>query len=50
MAIGVLIISHGSRNREWVRLVDEAVERMSVTEMIVVPLFVSSGSKHVEEI
>jgi sirohydrochlorin ferrochelatase len=79
--IGVLVISHGSRNVEWVRLVDNAVgqlaqaldvpvissflelvdgrliqdgidalERVGVTEMIVVPLFVSSGSTHVEAI
>ncbi|WP_199617528.1 sirohydrochlorin chelatase [Paenibacillus alkalitolerans] len=78
---GVLVISHGSRNSEWVRLVDEAVdavrrrisvpivssfleivegrliqdgigelEARGVTEMIVVPLFISSGSTHVEEI
>lgn len=79
--IGILVISHGSRNTGWVRLVDEAVasmgrrlaypvyssflelvegrliqdgidalERSGVTEIIVVPLFVSSGSTHLEEI
>jgi sirohydrochlorin ferrochelatase len=79
--IGVLVISHGSRNRDWVRLVDEAIaplraffpypvyssfleivegrliqdgidelERLGVTELVVVPLFVSSGSTHIEEI
>ncbi|MCI3922835.1 cobalamin biosynthesis protein CbiX [Paenibacillus sp. TRM 82003] len=79
--IGILVISHGSRNVDWVRLVDEAVEplrsaldapvfssflelvegrliqdgidaleRQGVTEIIVVPLFVSSGSTHIEEI
>jgi sirohydrochlorin ferrochelatase len=78
---GVLVISHGSRNKEWVALVDDAVsqvslpgeipifssflelvegrliqdgidalERAGVTEMIVVPLFVSSGSTHIDEI
>ncbi len=82
--LGVLIISHGSRNEEWVKLVRDAVadvvlpERMTdapvecsflelvegsliqdgidrleqsgVTDMIVVPLFVSSGSTHIDEI
>jgi len=79
--IGVLVISHGSRNAEWVRLVDEAIEGLrtgvpypvygsylelvdgrliqdgidaleglGVRELIVVPLFVSSGSTHIEEI
>lgn len=79
--IGVLVISHGSRNEEWVRLVDEAVaplaqslpypvfsafleivegrliqdgidalERLGVSRIIVVPLFISSGSTHIEEI
>ncbi len=78
---GVLVISHGSRNAEWVRLVDEAVggaglakdvpvvssflelvegrliqdgldalEAAGVTDVAVVPLFVSSGSTHVDEI
>lgn len=78
---GVLIISHGSRVREWVSLVDETVrmiavradvpvvasflelvegrliqdgidqlEAAGVTDMFVIPLFVSSGSTHVEEI
>ncbi len=78
---GVLVISHGSRDGKWVRLVDEAVaqvlrpsdipivssfleivegrliqdgirtlERQGVTDIIAVPLFVSSGSTHVDEI
>ncbi|WP_248928672.1 sirohydrochlorin chelatase [Paenibacillus hamazuiensis] len=78
---GVLVISHGSRSREWVRLVDEAVadvrlpegvpvfssfleivegrliqdgivtlEAQGVTDIIVIPLFVSSGSTHIDEI
>jgi sirohydrochlorin ferrochelatase len=78
---GVLVISHGSRDGDWVRLVDDAVaavrvpdgipivssfleivegrliqdgidtlERMGVTDLIVVPLFVSSGSTHIDEI
>jgi sirohydrochlorin ferrochelatase len=78
---GVLVISHGSRSREWVRLVDEAVEAVrlpepmpvcsaflevvegrliqdgidrleaeGVTDLIAVPLFVSSGSTHMDEI
>lgn len=78
---GVLVISHGSRDSEWVRLVDEAVasvsapegvpvyasylelvegrliqdgiyslEAQGVTDMIVIPLFVSSGSTHIDEI
>lgn len=78
---GILVISHGSRNGDWVRLVDEAVEAvhvpegipvyssfleivegrliqdgithlesLGVTDMIVVPLFVSSGSTHIDEI
>ncbi|MFC0213345.1 sirohydrochlorin chelatase [Paenibacillus chartarius] len=78
---GVLVISHGSRSDDWVRLVDEAVadvrvpggipvyssflelidgrliqdgiaelERQGVTDIIVVPLFVSSGSTHIDEI
>jgi sirohydrochlorin ferrochelatase len=78
---GVLVISHGSRNAEWVRLVDEAVadvaipaqipiessfleivegrliqdgidrlEDSGVTDLIVIPLFVSSGSTHIDEI
>lgn len=81
MKPGVLIISHGSRVRDWVSLVDEAVQAVAVrtdvpvvasylelvegrliqdgidqleaagvTDMFVVPLFVSSGSTHVEEI
>lgn len=78
---GVLVISHGSRSADWVRLVDEAVagvrvpagmpvfssfleivegrliqdgidalEAEGVTDLIVVPLFVSSGSTHIDEI
>jgi sirohydrochlorin ferrochelatase len=78
---GVLVISHGSRNSEWVDLVDQAVgaiemdpdlpiyssfleiiegrliqdgitslEQQGVTDIIVVPLFVSSGSTHMDEI
>jgi sirohydrochlorin ferrochelatase len=79
--VGVLVISHGSRNDDWVRLVDEAVaplraslpypvnssfleivegrliqdgidelEYLGVTDIVVVPLFISSGSTHIEEI
>lgn len=81
---GVLIISHGSRDGTWVRLVREAcagmalppdlagapvecsflelvdgfliqdgidrLEQAGVTDIIVVPLFLSSGSTHVAEI
>jgi sirohydrochlorin ferrochelatase len=78
---GVLVISHGSRSADWVRLVDEAVagvalpesvrivssfleivegrliqdgirmlEADGVTDIIAVPLFVSSGSTHIDEI
>jgi sirohydrochlorin ferrochelatase len=78
---GVLVISHGSRDPDWVRLVDEAVaavtvpeempvfssylelvegrliqdgiynlESQGVTNIIVIPLFVSSGSTHIDEI
>lgn len=78
---GVLVISHGSRSAEWVRLVDEAVsdvqvpcgvpifssfleivegrliqdgidalEAQGVTDIIAIPLFVSSGSTHIDEI
>lgn len=78
---GVLVISHGSREEDWVRLVDEAVagmrlpaqlpvcssfleivegrsiqdgirwlEAQGVTDIVAVPLFVSSGSTHVDEI
>ncbi|MEK8130901.1 CbiX/SirB N-terminal domain-containing protein [Paenibacillus filicis] len=78
---GILVISHGSRSEEWVRLVDEAVhavqlppgilivsayleivegrliqdgidmlEAQGVTDIIVIPLFVSSGSTHIDEI
>src|SRR5690606_29380403 len=82
--IGVLVISHGSRDPHWVGLVREAcaavtlpaelagapvecaflelvdghliqdgidrLERTGVTDIIVVPLFLSSGSTHVAEI
>ncbi len=79
--IGVLVISHGSRNKDWVLMVDEsicklnipagtpldssfleavegreiqdgihALEQKGVTDLIVVPLFISSGSTHMEEI
>lgn len=82
--LGVLVISHGSRDLDWVKLVREAVaavnihglsidlpiecaflelvegyliqdgidrlDRLGVTDMIVVPLFVSSGSTHMDEI
>ena len=80
--IGVLVISHGSRDAGWVAMVDEAVLALQVpadvvavecsfleivegrlmqdgtnrlleqgvTDMIVVPLFVSSGSTHIDEI
>lgn len=78
---GILVISHGSRSEEWVRLVDEAVgamqvpenvpvyssfleivegrliqdgitclESQGVTDIVVIPLFVSSGSTHIDEI
>lgn len=78
---GVLVISHGSRGEDWVRLVDEAVsavrvkqgvpivssflevvdgrliqdgidqlEQLGVTDIAVVPMFVSSGSTHMDEI
>ncbi|CAM4342705.1 cobalamin biosynthesis protein CbiX [Paenibacillus alkaliterrae] len=84
MKPGILVISHGSREAEWVKLVDDAVkaamasprlavipvvssfleivegrliqdginllEQQGVTEMLVVPLFISSGSTHVDEI
>ncbi|WP_028612368.1 sirohydrochlorin chelatase [Paenibacillus harenae] len=82
MKPGILVISHGSRETEWVRLVDAAVtaasqpfagipvvssfleivegrliqdgidelERQGVTDMLAVPLFISSGSTHVDEI
>lgn len=81
MKPGVLIISHGSRDKAWVSIVDEAVEQLTpqeelpvavsflelvegrliqdginelehagVTDIIVIPLFVSSGSTHVDEI
>jgi len=78
---GVLVISHGSREEKWVKLVDDAVaearlpdglpvyssyleivegrliqdgidhlEAEGVTDIIVIPLFVSSGSVHIDEI
>ncbi|WP_339158563.1 CbiX/SirB N-terminal domain-containing protein [Paenibacillus sp. FSL W8-0186] len=80
---GVLVISHGSPDGHWVKLVDEAIaavkaglpgglpveasfleivdgrliqdgidrlELEGVTDMIVIPLFMSSGSTHVDEI
>ncbi|WP_438431403.1 sirohydrochlorin chelatase [Gorillibacterium sp. sgz500922] len=78
---GVLIVSHGSRDPEWVRLVDLAaagvpflegtpvsccfleqvpgrliadgireLEQAGVTDILVIPLFLSSGSSHVEAI
>lgn len=78
---GVLIVSHGSRDPEWVRLVDVAaagvpfpkgtpvsccfleqvpgrlipdgvreLESAGVTDILVIPLFLSSGSSHVEDI
>ncbi|MFD0589954.1 sirohydrochlorin chelatase [Paenibacillus sp. GCM10027627] len=81
MKPGILVISHGSREAEWVGLVDVAIrnaskgisvpvvssfleivegrliqdgvdelERLGVTEMFVLPLFVSPGSTHVDEI
>ncbi|WP_150274811.1 sirohydrochlorin chelatase [Paenibacillus tepidiphilus] len=81
MQPGVLIISHGSRDRTWVSMVEEAVAELSlaeelpvavsflelvegrliqdgidelesqgVTDIIVIPLFVSSGSTHIDEI
>ncbi|GGH10051.1 hypothetical protein GCM10008013_01300 [Paenibacillus segetis] len=81
--LGVLVISHGSPDKEWVASVDSAVleaaaelpagllmetsfleivegrliqdgidrlESQGVTDLIVIPLFVSSGSTHVDEI
>lgn len=83
MKPGVLVISHGSPDPNWVRLVDDAIhaaaanlpnglpitasflevvegrfiqdgidqlEEQGVTDMIVIPLFVSSGSTHMDEI
>ncbi|KWX73505.1 sirohydrochlorin chelatase [Paenibacillus jilunlii] len=81
MKPGILIISHGSRDKTWVSMVDEAVSHLTlgeglkveasflelvegrliqdgidrledagVTDIIVIPLFVSSGSTHVDEI
>ncbi len=80
---GVLVISHGSPDSDWVAFVDEAVagaaselqanipivssfleivegrliqdgidqlEAWGVTDIIVIPLFVSSGSTHIDEI
>ncbi|HUC90807.1 MAG TPA: CbiX/SirB N-terminal domain-containing protein [Paenibacillus sp.] len=81
MKPGVLVISHGSRDADWVALVDEAVDSVrrpagmpvvssfleivegrliqdgvdaleadGVTHIYVLPLFVSSGSTHVDDI
>ncbi|AMA74195.1 hypothetical protein ACH33_16135 [Aneurinibacillus sp. XH2] len=79
MKQGVLVISHGSRNRTWVAKVEELLQQVhaacplevtfldmvegrtigegmkrleaqGVEEIIVVPLFVSSGSTHLQEI
>ncbi|MBD8500416.1 CbiX/SirB N-terminal domain-containing protein [Paenibacillus arenosi] len=81
MRIGLLIVSHGSKDSSWVTLVDEAIagarwpeglpvassflegvpdrsiqdgidqlEALGVDHIGVVPLFVSSGSTHVDEI
>lgn len=80
---GVLVISHGSRDGDWVQLVRDAcaylrlpsdvevpvecaflelvdgyliqdgvsrLERAGVTDIIAVPLFISSGSTHIDEI
>lgn len=80
---GVMVMSHGSRSGQWVRLVDEAVDRVrdrlpegvpvasvfleivegrliqdgirsleqeGVTDIVAVPLFISSGSTHIDEI
>ncbi|WP_168120348.1 CbiX/SirB N-terminal domain-containing protein [Paenibacillus sp. HB172176] len=78
---GILVISHGSREEKWVKLVDAAIHaaaagfhvpvvssfleivegrliqdgidelmRFGVTDLFVLPLFVSSGSTHVDEI
>ncbi|AZK49191.1 cobalamin biosynthesis protein CbiX [Paenibacillus lentus] len=80
---GVLVISHGSPDSHWVKLVDDAVaavkaelpeglpveasfleivegrliqdgidrlEQQDITDIIVIPLFMSSGSTHVDEI
>jgi sirohydrochlorin cobaltochelatase len=76
---GVLVIAHGSKNKDWVHLVDCAVsqaavdaplatsfleyvpgrsvaqgitslKQQGVTDLAAVPLFVSSGSTHIEEI
>lgn len=79
---GVLVIAHGSRDENWVQLVDAALQRLrtifpgvpvtagylelvdgrlipdgvrwlegqGVTDIVAVPLFVSSGSTHIDEI
>jgi sirohydrochlorin ferrochelatase len=78
---GILIVSHGSREDNWIKLVDEAVNaaatgalvpvvssfleivdgrliqdgidelvRLGVNDIFVLPMFVSSGSTHVDEI
>ncbi|MGO4548110.1 sirohydrochlorin chelatase [Paenibacillus sp. 2TAB23] len=84
MKPGILVISHGSREEAWVKLVDDAItraaasprllhipivssfleivegrliqdgidalENQGVTDLFVLPLFISSGSTHVDEI
>lgn len=78
---GVLIISHGSKDRGWTELVDNAVSQLSlpegipvyasflenvagrliqdginhleslgITDILAIPLFISAGSTHVDEI
>jgi sirohydrochlorin ferrochelatase len=76
---GVLVISHGSSNKNWVAQVDAcvaavslpvpvivsflemvkgrtiadgiaALQQQNINEIIAIPLFVSSGSTHIEEI
>jgi sirohydrochlorin cobaltochelatase len=76
---GILVIAHGSKNKKWVKYIDQTVasihihhpitvgflemvekrsieegvrrlEKQQVKRIIVVPLFVSSGSTHLEEI
>ncbi|SDZ30606.1 Sirohydrochlorin ferrochelatase [Evansella caseinilytica] len=77
--IGILVIAHGSNDRKWVQMIEEAVQRvdtnfplvigylelvegksiaagvsllekMHVKKILAVPLFVCSGSTHLEEI
>lgn len=81
MKPGIVVVSHGSRAKEWVELVDAAVskaatsidapvvsafleivegrliqdgidelESKGVTDLFLLPLFISSGSTHVDEI